>query len=257
MADETQAAVNSMGAPASAPGAEHNSVAATPAVETNGATQNGADVRIPKARFDQVIDQRNREREMREKYEARIRELEARQPNPAEKTAADSAVDRLVSRLGLEKTAAEELTQVTREIARAERQQVEQRLQQYELNGWRDNLARKYADYSEMEGKMAQVWNNLEPHERQLSVASQRGLEMLYRYAKGETFDSAVNKAAETAAKEAYENKLAKQAVSSMPGSVAKSVQPLTREAIAAMSLEDYKARREEINEAIKSGRLK
>ncbi len=255
MADEVQqTAVNGQNAtPGSAPEVRQGNVAATPAGENPGANNSGEN-RIPQSRFNEVIEQRNREREMREKYEAKIQELERNQPTPAEKSAVDRVTDRLVARLGLSKDAARELMEAQREIAQAERAPVDQRLQQYELNGWREGLARKYPDYQATEAKMAEVWNTLQPHERQLALASQRGLEMLYTYAKGQTMGQQIDQAKEQAAREAYDNKLAKQAVTSVPGASAKPAGPLTAAAIAAMSIEEYKKRLPEINEALAKG---
>jgi hypothetical protein len=256
MADEVQnAAVNSGAAAAgSAPDAAQGNAANTPAGENTGANANQGENRIPQSRFNEVIEQRNREREMREQYEKRIRDLEQNQPNPAVKSVEDQEVDRLVSRLNLSKEAAREIVQSSANVAKAQRQVVDQRLQQYELNGWREQLTRQYPDYQATEAKMAEVWNTLEPHERQLALSSRRGLEMLYSYAKGQGLGQVINQAREQAANEVYDNKLVKQAVSSVPGASAKATAPLNAASIAAMSIEEYKRRLPEINEALTKG---
>lgn len=251
MSDEavTQAAVNSGNDSAASASAESQGESTTPPAGEQPVVGN-SEQRIPKQRFDQVVDQRNREREIRTQYENRIRELEQRQNGSvAQPSIIDRETERLVNKLGMNKDAAKELLESISGVAKAERGQVEQQLQRYEMQHWQEGLAAKYKDYRELEPKMAEIWNQMPQHEQMSVVSSPRQLEMLYHYAKSQNFDGAVDDARKQGAEQAYANKLAKQAVSSTVG--ASGLKPggaLNRKAIDQMSIEEYTRRRPEIN---------
>ena len=243
--------------PASAPAESQNESATPPATE-NVVADNTSENRIPKSRLDEVIGQRNRERELRESYEARIRDIEARQSAPQSPNVVDTQVKRLVEKLGLKEEAARELVEAQREISQAQHAQVDQKLQQYELSRWRENLTQKYKDYTKVEPQMARVWESMSPQEQHTAVSSPRGLEMLYHYAKGQNFESDIAKAREEAASQAYANKQLKQAATTLPGaSSAKPNGALTRQAINDMDQATYLKRLPEINEALEKGLIK
>ena len=248
--EQVQAAVNSnQGEADSAPAAPQGEAANTPAAENAVAESNSGENRVPQSRFNEVVEQRNKEREIRASYEARIREIEARQSAPAQGSIVDSEVKRLVAKLGITPEAAHEMVDSSMTIARAERGAVEQKLQQYELSRWQENLASKHKDYRQMETKMAEIWETMSPSERNLVVASPRGLEMLYHTAKSESTEGAIENARKEGANQAYNNKLAKQAASSVPGAASpKTGGALTLEGIKALSPEDHQKRIKEVN---------
>jgi hypothetical protein len=230
----------------------HQEVSAQPPVgeqpiaENNGS---GTDNRIPKQRFDQVIEQRNRERELRAQYESRIRELETRQSPQTQTNPIEVESKRLAAKLNIKEEAAREILESSGAIARSERQAVEQQLQRYEFNRWQENLTNKYKDYQELSPKMTEVWNTLPEHERQAVVSSPYRLEMFYHYVKGQNVDGMIDAAKTKAASDAYNNKQLKQAVTSTPGaSSAKPNGQLSQKVIADMSIEEFQKRHNEIN---------
>lgn len=253
MADVTadsQTGANSQEASAASPSAEVNVNSAQTSTEgvASGATNN--ENRIPQSRFNEIIDQRNRERELREGYEAKLRELESRlgagQSKPDSVIEAETA--RLAEKLNMDPKAARELVEAQANIARAERAQVENRLRQYEINEWSRGMSQRYKDYADVVPKMEKLFMEMAPHEQNMVVSSPRGLEMLYAYAKSAELPNKEKEAFNAGANAAYQNKAQKQALSSTPGAAANVRKELSPEAIRNMSVKEYRERYDEIN---------
>lgn len=254
MADgDLQAAANAP-APESAPAEPQNTNTAPPAEENSVGVQgseNTNENRVPQSRFNEVIEQRNRERQIRAEYEARLRELESRQsmPQAQQKSVIEAEAEALAEELGMDKKAAMRLMKAQEKIVQARQTEVEAQLQQYQLGSWHNNLANKYKDYSELSPKMAQAFDSLPQSEQQRVLASPYALEMFYHYVKGQNLGDTLDKVKTQAAQDAYNNKLAKQAATSVPGaSSPKPAGMLSREAIANMDSAEYMKRLPEIN---------
>ena len=261
MADENDAPkmdVNNQPAPeASSTSGAQDAAASPPASEITGSEQ-ASDKRVPYPRFSEVVEERNRERKMREAYESRIRELETRVPSSTQPKPDHMATEikRLQEKLGLKEDAARELAESTQNIARAEKADIEVRLRQYEIGEWNRSLQNKHKDYTEHVPAMEKLFSEMSPQEQQLVVASPRGLEMLYRQAKAEKADLAAQEAFEKGKDAAYQTKQDKRAVSPTPGVAPKAGSKLTREMIRNMSTEEYKKRLPEINLALQKGEI-
>ena len=259
MADEqNQTAVNSQPVEAASAPAETSTEATNTSASESTGVAKVEEQRIPKSRFDEVIDQRNRERQLREQYENRLREQEARQSESSDKAVVDAQVKRLVEKLNLKEDAAREIVESQHAVSKVASDRANQALRQMQFAQWQADLAGKYKDYKALDGKMSEVWEGMSQQERMLATASKRGLEMLYHYAKGQTLDSEMEKVRTDAAAEAYNTKLAKQAVTSMPGaSSSKPAGKLTRKGLLDMSNEEFTRRLPEINDAIAKGLVK
>lgn len=259
MADENvapQTDVNSQGASAESSTVQaQDTVVSPPASETTGNEQ-GSEQRVPHSRFNEVIEQRNQERKMRELLEMRLRELEGRQPPAPKQDTVANVAKRLQEKLGLKEEAARELAEAQLEISRAEQGQVEARLRQYEIAEWTRDLREKNKDFKELEPLMEKMYSEMSPQEQQLVVASPRGLKSLYMQAKAEKADKVTAEAVAAAKDQAYQNKDLKKAISAQPGTGAKANNGLTVEAIRKMSNEEYMKRLPEINALIEKGEL-
>jgi hypothetical protein len=227
---------------------------ATPPAEESSAVEVQ---RIPKPRFDEVIQQRNAARERELALEAKVRELEARQSGNSAKSQVDVVAARLVAELDMAPEAARKLAAIqletAGEIAKSQTQELRAANHRNEIDSWSRGLAQKYGDYKDVAPAMEKVFGQLPPQTQDLVVSSPAGLEMLYSYAKAQ-LPSQAKSAFDKGAKQAYENKALKQAVSSSPGMGAGGGKaPLSRESIAKMPLSEYKERLSEINTWIQS----
>lgn len=260
MADAEQAAVNSTPAPASAPAEPQNTSNVPPAGE-QPVVENGSDSnenRVPQSRFNEVIEQRNRERIMREQYEAEIRQLRSAtsMPQAQQKSLVEQEAEALAEELGMDQKAALRLMKATEKVSQARESQLQAQLQQYQLGQWHSNLENKYKDYKELSPKLAAAFDTLPQSEQMRVLGSPVALEMFYHYVKGQNIDSTINTVKEQAAAGAYNNKLAKQAVTSVPGaSGTKPAGKLSRESINAMPPDEYTKRLPEINAWLNGGR--
>lgn len=255
--ENTQAAVNSQEAQGSAPQANQEQQANPPAGEQSAAQ--GSDNRIPYPRFQQVIDERNQERAVREQQEARIRDLESRVSGASaqQQPSVDAEVERLVKELNMAPEAARAIVATQVAIAQRAQQGTNQQLRQYELRDWSRALEQKHSDYKELIPDMEKAFSELQPMERNLVVSSPVGLEMFYNHVRSNKVNQKLKESFNQGANQAYANKAQKQAVSSVPGTSSGSQSnKLTREGIKNMSLSEYQKRLPEINQALKEGRI-
>src|SRR3990172_7821907 len=77
---------------------------AKPPTDEKSVADRSPENRVPQSRFNEVITERNRERELRETYESRIRDLEARQSSRAatQESVVDREVKKLVAKHGMD-----------------------------------------------------------------------------------------------------------------------------------------------------------
>lgn len=253
MADATvnETGANSQTAEAATPTAEAQNAVATPPVAENATANPGSENRVPQQRFNEVIAERNeireREQRIRQEYESKIRDLEARQPR--HDGAAEALTKRLVDKLGMTPEAAAEVVAVQREAARLERGDIDNKLRQYEVTSWSEQLAKKHKDYQELLPQMEKVFVNMSDQEQMHVMASPAAMERFYKAVRADALDKQLQDKFNAGANAAYENKAAKVAVSSLPGaSTGNQPSALSREVIAKMSIPEYTKRKDEIN---------
>ena len=262
MAEETleQTDVNSQVADAASSSAEAKvDVANTPPVEHTGANK-APENKIPQGRFNEVIQERNSEREARERLEARVRELESTKSPSGFKqpSAADREVKRLVEKLGMEESAAREIVLTYENLNQVQRREQAVAASRIDAEAWANQKAEKDPIYKEIEPELDKSFSSMKPEIQALVAQNAEVLEMFYESVKSKHLGSKSKDSYSKGADDAYKNKMAKQAISSMPGSsssVGKT--ELTRKSIAAMSPAEYVKRQSEINEAIVNGKLK
>jgi len=215
--------------------------------------------KIPHARFNEVIQERNLEREARERLEARIRELESvRQEGPKRSSVADLEVKRLVEKLGMEESAAREIVNTYQNLNQANRNEQEAARQRQDAFAWADQKGKADPSYKEVEPELDRSFSALRPEMQQYVAQNPEALEMFYESVKAKHFAGKSKDSYSKGAEDALKNKLAKQAVSSVPGSSTSGGKAvLTRKGIAALGNDEYMRRLPEINEAIKNGTLK
>lgn len=238
-------------APESSTEAEQVSQANPPA-EENSAPPAPTKV-VPYPRFSEVVHERNREREMREQYEARIRELEAQRSGSTNKSALDRLAAKLQSELSMEEGPARKLAAIQLEaaeqVAKSQTEQLRQQTHSYEIDSWTRNLAMSYPDFESVKPAMEKVFQSLRPEAQDLAVSSQDGLEMLYHKAKATVAGDKSKAAFDKGVQQAYGNKGLKAAVSSAPSMGATGGKlPLTKENLAKMSDKEFIERKAEID---------
>lgn len=233
-------------------------VANTPTAENAGAPK-APENKIPQGRFNEVIQERNSEREARERLEARIRELEsARSEGPKRPSVADLEVKRLVEKLGMEESAAREIVATYQNLSQAQRQEQEAQRMRVDADTWASRKAESDPVYKELEPELDRSYTSLSPQMQYNIAHSPEMLEMFYENVKAKHLGSKSKESYSKGAEDALKNKMTKQAVSSTPGassSVGKT--QLTRKGVDAMSTDEYIKRLPEINEAVRNGTLK
>lgn len=247
---DSQTGANSQDAQAATPTAGANENAAQTSTEENSGANATQENRVPQSRFNEIIDQRNRERQLREDYEAKLRELESRLGAGTQKpnSVIDAEAKRLAERLNMDEKAAREILESQASVVRSQNAQVEERFRQMEINEWSRAIASRHADYAQVVPKMEKLFMEMTPQEQHLAVSSPRGLEMLYAYAKAAELPNKEKEAFNAGANAAYQNKAQKQALSSTPGAAANVRKDLSPEAIRNMSVKEYRERYDEIN---------
>ena len=212
--------------------------------------------RVPQSRFSEVVQERNREREMREMYENRIRELESRPAVPAQRESViDTQVKRLVSKLGMDENAARELVMSHHEIASAERAKVEARQSQFQAEEWARNKAQNDPDYRNIEPELDKEFSLKSPQMQQAIASNREMLEMFYDSVKSKHATGKAKEAFGKGADEAYKSKQLKEAISSVPGkSSGSATQAISRDLLRKMSPEEYMKRQPEINAWLRNG---
>lgn len=215
--------------------------------------------KIPQGRFNEVIQERNSEREARERLEARIRELESvRSEGPKRPSVADLEVKRLVEKLGMEESAAREIVATYQNLSQAQRQEQEAQRMRVDADTWASRKAESDPVYKELEPELDRSYSSLSPQMQYNIAHNPEMLEMFYENVKAKHLGSKSKESYSKGAEDALKNKMTKQAVSSTPGassSVGKT--QLSREAIRKMDTAEYMKRLPEINDAISKGMLK
>lgn len=231
----------------------------TPTVENTGATKTPEN-KIPQSRFNDVIQERNSEREARERLESRIRELESRGSVDQVKrpSVADLEVKRLVDKLGMEESAAREIVATYQNLNQAQRREQEVAQSRFQAETWAAQKAEKDPVYRDIEPELDKAFSSLKPEMQHFIAQNAEALEMFYDGVKAKHVGSKSKESYAKGAEDALKNKNAKQAVSSVPGSsssVGKT--QLTRKSLTEMGNSEYMKRLPEINEAIRNGTLK
>ena len=233
---------------AESPTAAQPEASTTPPAEENSAVD--FQVRVPKSRLDEVIHQRNRERELADALRRENEELKARQSGGA-KSNVDALAARFVSELGMGEEAARKMAVIQLEtsesMAKAQTQQLREQAHRQDVDSWGRAINDKYGDYKTVAPAMEKLWSELPPQTRDLVVSSQAGLEMLYHRAKADLVD---NKAVyEKGVNAGYENKGLKKAISSVPSMGANGGKaPISREYLQKISTKEFIERKGEID---------
>lgn len=259
MADETlvQRDDNIQNAEAGTSSANAQAPTGTPPAGENPASGNGSENRVPQSRFNEVVHERNQIREM---YEARIRELESRQSVqvPQRPSVIDAQAERLAKELSMDKDAARKILEANAEVRRAEQDEIENRHRASRAEEWARNKAQADPDFKALGPELDREFSAKSPQMQQRIAADPELLEMFYESVRSRHLGSRAKEAYAKGADEAYRAKQVKQAVSNVPGSSSGSgVTPLSREGIRRMSPEEYMKRQPEINEALRLGKLK
>lgn len=221
----------------------------SPPVESNSAPDSSGGA-IPYSRFSEVIRERNEARERAALYEQRLRESVIPGSSvPQRESVLDVQAKRLAEKLKMDPVAAREVAEAAREIARAERQELESRISANEVNNWMGSLAAKHKDYAEIVPLMDREFAALDPQEKAYIASSPKRLEMFYNHVKSSVAEQKEKMAFEKGVEEAYRNKQVKSSVSSKPGSAAQPHEgELTLEKIRSLTPKQYAERQSEIN---------
>ena len=233
----------------------------TPTVENTGAAK--PENKIPQSRFNDVIQERNSEREARERLERRIQELESRGSveQPKRASVADLEVQRLVKELGMEEAAAKSIVQTYQNLSMAQRREQEAAQSRFQAENWAAQKAQNDPVYKDIEPELDRSFSSLKPEMQHFIAQNADALEMFYEGVKAKHASSKSKESYSKGTEDALKNKGLKQAVSSVPGASSQGGKTeLTRKAIADMIKNDisqYVKRLAEINEAVRNGTLK
>ncbi len=252
MADEVKEVVKVEGTTGSTAVAVAESSAKTPVGEQPTAKTEAA---VPYDRFQEVIKAKNAEKQLREQYEAKIKELETRLPSQA---GPDKLVQRLVAG-GMKEDAAKLIAETTREANREAMAPITARENARAVDGWVKELERNDPDYKKLKPMLEKSFDELPDSEKQSIVSSPQGLERFYKSVKADALVGEIDKARAEGVKQGYESKGLKEGLSSSPKSGTAIEQPLTFESIRAGATKgwtdaQYKARQSEINAIVAKG---
>lgn len=254
MADETTVVKDDKGA-ATTSASTTDSSATTPVVEKT--TAKTSEAAVPYDRFQEVIKQKNSERQLREQYEARIKELESnRMPSGA--VAQDKLVKRLVDG-GMKPEAAQLIAETAREANRETEVRLQAQDNDRQVNNWTKEIERNDPDYSRLKPHLEKAFDLLSDKDKRFSVSSPQGLEWFYNKVKLEVLSEEVTKARAEGVKQGYEGKSQKEGMASDPKSGSNAPQALSFESIRSGALkgmtdEEYKKRLPEINAILAKG---
>ena len=229
-----------------------DSSATTPVAEKATAKTEAA---VPYDRFQEVIKAKNSEKQLREQYEARIKELETRLPTQA-------GPDKLVARLmagGMKEDAAKLIAETTREANREAMAPIHQREKAQAVDGWVKDIERNDPDYKKLKPMLEKAFDELPDEEKQSIVSSPKGLERFYKSVKADVLELRVKEAHADGVKQGYEGKVSKEGMGSGPKSGTAQATVLTFESIRAgavkgMSDAEYLKRLPEINAIVAKG---
>jgi hypothetical protein len=243
----------------SSPAMTQEAASITPTLENKGEAK-APENKVPQGRFNEVIQERNSEREARERLEARIRELETvrQESGPKQPSVVDLEVKRLVEKLGMEESAAREIVNTYQNLSQAQRREQEVAQNRFQAESWANQKAEKDPIYREIEPELDKSFSSLKPVMQQLIAQNADALEMFYENVKARHLGSKSKESYSKGAEDALKNKLTKQAISSVPGASSSGGKTaLTRKSLAEMDNATYMKRLPEINDAIKNGTLK
>lgn len=237
----------------------------TPTVENTGEAK--SENKVPQTRFNEVIQERNktreevsREREARERAEARIRELESGQSAQAFKrpNVAEAEVQRLVKELGMEENAARSIVKTYENLSAAQRREHEAAQGRFQAESWANQKQEKDPMYKDLEPELDRSFSSLKPDMQHYIAQNPEALEMFYESVRSKHLMGKSKDSYSKGVQDAVTNKMAKQAISSVPGNSSSGGKTaLSRKSIADMSASEYMKRLPEINEAVKNGTLK
>ncbi len=257
-----QTDVNSQTAVAdSSPVVAQPDAANTPTVENTGAPK--VENKVPQTRFNEVIQERNSEREARERLENRIRELELGRSEGGFKreSVADLEVKRLVKELDMEEAAARSIVQTYQNLDQARSQEQEASKRRNDALAWASQKEQSDPVYKDIEPELDRSYGSLSPKMKYDIAQNPELLEMFYESVKAKHLGSKSKDSYSKGVEDALKNKGLKQAVSSVSGTSSSVGQTaLSRESIRKMiqtDIKQYVKRQAEINEAIKNGTLK
>ncbi len=252
MADDVKEAVKDEVVSGSAAETSTDSPVKTPVDEKS--TTKTTEKEVPYDRFQEVIKQKNQEKQLREQYEAKIKELEGRLPNPGQ----DRMVQRLVAG-GMKEDAAKLIADATREEQRHALEPVLRQRKDDDVKNWTRELERSDPEYKKLKPQLEKAFDELPDEEKMSVVSSPKGLERFYKSVKADALVEEVSKARASGVKQGYENKGQKEGMSSTPKSGTATETALTFESIRAgalkgMSDADYVKRLPEINAILAKG---
>jgi len=252
MADEVKEVVKDGVVSGSTADASTDGSVKTPVDEKS--TTKATEKEVPYDRFQEVIAQKNKEKQLREQYEAKIKELEGRLPNPGQ----DRMVQRLVAG-GMKEDAARLIADTTREEQRRALEPIMRQRKDEDVKTWTRELERSDPDYKKLKTQLAKAFDELPDEEKMSVVSSPQGLERFYKAVKADSLTEEISKARAEGVKQGYETKSLKEGLVSGTKSGTAVDEPLTFESIRAgalkkMSDEEYMKRQSEINAIVAKG---
>lgn len=251
--EEQVAQVPSAEAPATPPTGEQPEAASPASEQPEG--------KVPYPRFKEVVEERNGVKKELEELRRKLEMLEAPKPE-ARPNISEKYAKKLVEK-GVDEEAAKLIVSVSEEMAREVASEsirpLAEGMQKRDTDQWLADFQSKTPDYSEYEPKMYEIFKALPDAMKDAMVMNPKGIEFLYAQAKLASVGKVKEEAKAQGASEAYKNKAAKVAVTSGgAGSAVPPKKPLTRADVLALAKnpEAYEARRAEIMELVRQGKL-
>ncbi len=253
MADEKEAVKDSSTGESASTGTTDSSVKTPVGEQPTTKTTESA---VPYDRFQEVIKAKNAEKQLRESYEAKIRELESRQPSGA--AGQDKLVQRLVAG-GMKEDAAKLIADSNREAMKEALAPLQAKENARAVDSWVSDIERSDPDYKKLKPQLEKAFDELSYDEKRYAVSSRKGLEWFYKSVKADALTEQVSKARAEGVKEGYESKGQKEGMAGSPKSGTSHETPLTFEsiregAIKKLSDAEYTKRLPEINAILAKG---
>jgi len=205
-------------------------------------------------RFKQLIDEKNELKDQLSQMERILQEKT--EPIKQGPTPLEVAKGKL-KKLGVTDAAAEELLDAVRLVSDNRVASIEQATVQQQIEGWVAEFARSHEDYEALEPQMFGVFQKLPQKTQQLLASDPMGIQLLYDHVKQQGAKEELKKAREDGVKAGYKTKQSKTSVTSTTGGSPNPPGELSVKKVSEMSLDEYKAHRKEILEAMRSGTLK
>lgn len=260
MPEETQATQTDVNTATESSPEATQEVAANPPAESNPAAEqteqpSKEEKYVPYARFKEIIDSKNETAKELAALKAQMSTLDQR-TKPQEPSLLDKAVNRLKNK-GLEEEAAKELAgtmiDLANEVASSKVKPVEEMTAQQEINNWMKDFAAEHKDFEELVPEMQKVYSAFPEKTQELLASDPVAVELIYSHVKRQKLEEELKSKFKEGVQSAYDNKLTKEGLSSSP-TVAATPNKLTREMIAAMSIEEFKKREAEVDKLFKLG---